>query len=117
MSPARILLADDHELFREGLVGLIDTQPDLEVVGQAGDGLEALTLARDLDPDLIVMDIKEQLTILVCDTMTETKEDKKHCKGCVFSLIKYGVCSYYLLLMPDAIDECKKDHPINEDQL
>lgn len=55
--PARILLVDDHELFREGLAGLVNAQPDLTVVGQAGDGLEALTMARDLQPDLIVMDI------------------------------------------------------------
>ena len=55
--PARILLVDDHELFREGLAGLVNAQLDLTVVGQAGDGLEALTMARDLQPDLIVMDI------------------------------------------------------------
>ncbi len=57
MSHARLILADDHDLFREGLAGLINTQPDLMVAGQAGDGLEALTLVRDVKPDLIVMDI------------------------------------------------------------
>ena len=63
MSQARILLADDHELFREGLVTLINAQPDMTVVGQAEDGFEALTLARDLDPDLIIMDIN----MPICD--------------------------------------------------
>jgi DNA-binding NarL/FixJ family response regulator len=69
MSRAKILLADDHDLFREGLAGLINAQPDLEVVGQAGDGLEALTLARDLKPDLIVMDIN----MPICDGLEATR--------------------------------------------
>jgi two-component system NarL family response regulator len=69
MTTARILIADDHQLFREGLAGLIDAQPDLEVVGQAGDGLEALSLARDLRPELIVMDIK----MPVCDGLEATR--------------------------------------------
>ena len=69
MNRARILLVDDHELFREGLVGLIDAQPDLEVVGQAADGLEALTLVRDLQPDLIVMDIN----MPICDGLEATR--------------------------------------------
>ena len=69
MSRARILLADDHEIFRAGLIGLINAQPDLEVVGQAGDGLEALALACDLKPDLIVMDIK----MPVCDGLEATR--------------------------------------------
>ena len=54
---ARILLADDNALFRHGLASIIDDQPDLTVVGQAADGLEATQLTRDLDVDLIVMDI------------------------------------------------------------
>jgi DNA-binding NarL/FixJ family response regulator len=58
VTAARILLADDHELFREGLARLVDARSDFEVVGQANDGLEALTLARQLKPDLIVMDIR-----------------------------------------------------------
>ncbi|MFN3332329.1 MAG: response regulator [Caldilinea sp.] len=57
MSRWRLLLADDHELFRAGLAGLIDSQPDLQVVGQASDGFEALMLARELRPALLVMDI------------------------------------------------------------
>lgn len=69
MPKSRILLSDDHELFRDGLAGLINAQPDLEVVGQAGDGFEALTLARDLQPDLIVMDI----TMPVCDGLEATR--------------------------------------------
>lgn len=67
--PARILLVDDHELFREGLAGLVNAQPDLAVVGQAGDGLEALTMARDVQPDLIVMDIN----MPICDGLEATR--------------------------------------------
>lgn len=52
----RILLVDDHVLFREGLAGLLDGQPDLEVVGQAGSVSEAITLTHDLEPDLVLMD-------------------------------------------------------------
>ena len=57
MSKHRVLLADDHSLFREGLANIVNAQPDFEVVGEAGDGLEVLVKARELAPDLIVMDI------------------------------------------------------------
>lgn len=69
MTRARILLADDHDLFREGLAGLLNAQVDLETIGQAGDGLEALTLARDLKPDLIIMDIN----MPICDGLEATR--------------------------------------------
>lgn len=69
MTRARILLVDDHDLFREGLAGLVNAQSDLQVVGQARDGLEALTHARDLRPDLIVMDIK----MPICDGLEATR--------------------------------------------
>jgi DNA-binding NarL/FixJ family response regulator len=52
-----LVVVDDHELLRQGIVALLNEQPDMEVVGQAGDGFEALTLARDLEPDLILMDV------------------------------------------------------------
>jgi DNA-binding NarL/FixJ family response regulator len=68
MTTANVLLVDDHELFREGLAGLINAEPDLTVVGKASDGLEALTMARDLQPDLIVMDIN----MPICDGLEAT---------------------------------------------
>ena len=55
--PIRILLADDHPIFRAGLRALLESQPDLEVVGEAGDGAEALARARELLPDIILLDI------------------------------------------------------------
>jgi len=53
-----VIIADDQTLVREGLAMLVDIEPDLEVVGQASDGAEAVELARHLRPDLVVMDIR-----------------------------------------------------------
>ncbi|GAB4528413.1 MAG: response regulator transcription factor [Anaerolineales bacterium] len=58
MNRYRLLLVDDHTLFREGLAGILNGQPDMEVVGEASDGLEALVKARSLRPDLILMDVQ-----------------------------------------------------------
>lgn len=55
--PVRVLVADDHPLYREGLVGLIGTTGDLIVAGQAADGAEAVRLAAELSPDVVVMDV------------------------------------------------------------
>lgn len=57
MSKLRILLADDHTLIRDGLKALINVQQDMEVVGEAGDGMLAYKVAKELQPDLIVMDV------------------------------------------------------------
>jgi DNA-binding NarL/FixJ family response regulator len=54
----RILLAEDHVVMREGLRGLIGRQVDMEVVGEANDGQEAIELARELEPDVIIMDVR-----------------------------------------------------------
>lgn len=56
-APWRVLLADDHAMLREGLAMLVDSQPDMEVVGQAGSGPEAVACARALQPDIAVVDI------------------------------------------------------------
>lgn len=53
----RTLVVDDHALFREGLVGILNAHPDFEVVGEAADGTEAVVKARELVPDLVLMDI------------------------------------------------------------
>jgi NarL family two-component system response regulator LiaR len=56
-SPSRIVVADDHPLIREALTRTIDEQPDLEAVGEATDGLEAVELCRRFQPELILMDV------------------------------------------------------------
>ncbi|HVX65570.1 MAG TPA: response regulator transcription factor [Bryobacteraceae bacterium] len=53
----RILLADDHGVVRKGLRFLLESEPDLEVVGEAADGTEAVQMAAELEPNVIVMDI------------------------------------------------------------
>jgi CheY-like chemotaxis protein len=57
MSKLRILLAEDHETVREGLRLIVNAQSDMEVVGEAGDGREALARAQELLPDIVVMDV------------------------------------------------------------
>ena len=54
----RVLIVDDHQAFRDGLKAVINLQIGMEVVGEAGDGEKAVALARDLLPDIILMDVK-----------------------------------------------------------
>jgi DNA-binding NarL/FixJ family response regulator len=105
MSRVRILLVDDHDLFREGLAGIISTQPDLQVIGEAGDGLEAIVKARELKPDLIMMDIqmpgcdgleatqkiKRELPDIVIVMLTVRDEEEK-----LFEAIRSGAQGYLL---------------------
>ena len=56
--PIRVLLVDDQELFRSGVAVMIDAQPDMEVVGQAGNGREAVRLVDEVAPDVVLMDIR-----------------------------------------------------------
>ncbi|MEJ2226555.1 MAG: response regulator transcription factor [Syntrophobacterales bacterium] len=57
MNPKKIIIVDDHPLFREGLKSIISRNPELELVGETGVGREALKLAENFKPDMVVMDI------------------------------------------------------------
>lgn len=66
----RLLLVDDQSLFRQGLASLLSLEEDLEVIGQANQGQEAITLAEQLQPDVILMDVR----MPICDGVVATHE-------------------------------------------
>ena len=72
--PIRVLLADDHAVMRSGLRLLIDNQADMHVVGEAGDGLQAIDQAAALQPDVILLD----LTMPRLDGLASLKQIREH---------------------------------------
>jgi DNA-binding NarL/FixJ family response regulator len=75
MDKVKVLLADDHSLFREGVRSLLEDQEDIEIVGEAEDGLEAVKLAGTLKPTVILMDINMPVIDGVEATRTILKND------------------------------------------
>ncbi|MCL5962537.1 MAG: response regulator transcription factor [Chloroflexi bacterium] len=71
----RVLLADDHTLFRQGLRQLLEMEPDIEVVAEASDGLDVQTKARQYSPDVILMDINMPVTDGVAATKRIMEEN------------------------------------------
>lgn len=101
--PTKVLIVDDHPVFRGGLRALLSTRPDFSVIGEAHNGEEAVSLARELKPDLVLMDIRmprmtgleatrlikqenPQIRILIL-TVSEDEED-------LFEAIKSGAQGY-----------------------
>ena len=92
-APARVLLADDHDVVRQGFRLVLGTQPDLEVVGEAADGREALELAQRLSPDLVLMDV----TMPVMDGLEATRRLKAEMPGvCVLMFTSHEEPEYLL---------------------
>ena len=104
-SPIRVLLVDDHAILRKGIRALLSTEPDIEVVGEAGDGAEALAQAEVLQPDVILMD----LVMPNMDGITATQQVTTRQPGArvlvltsfvaddkVFPAIKAGALGYIL---------------------
>ena len=73
VTPIRVLIADDHMIVRQGIHALLQAEPDIEVVGEAEDGREAVRLARELKANVVVMD----LTMPVMDGMEATRQIKQ----------------------------------------
>lgn len=78
MSKTKILLVDDQVLFREGLRTLLETQEDFEVVGEAGNGREALEIAERIVPDIVLMDLR----MPVLDGVAATRQLLSSGLGC-----------------------------------
>jgi DNA-binding NarL/FixJ family response regulator len=76
-APVRLLIADDHPIVRAGFEGMLAGQPDLEVVGEAENGEEAVTLAQRLRPDVVLMDLRMPVVDGVEATNRIKEEDPK----------------------------------------
>ncbi len=111
----RVLIVDDHQVVRQGLRTFLELQEDIAVVGEAGDGVTAVEMARQLRPDIVLMDLvmpdldgieaTRQVRALACGTqviaLTSFTEDDK-----VFPAIQAGAASYLLKdVSPDDLAE------------
>lgn len=105
MGTIRVLIVDDHAILREGIRALLNLYPEIEVVGEASDGLEAISKARQLQPDIILMDI----AMPGLGGLEATIEIRKQCPNSrvviltqhedteyIFPILKAGAAGYVL---------------------
>jgi NarL family two-component system response regulator LiaR len=111
-TPIRILIADDHAVVREGLRALIEAKPDMELVGEAEDGVEAVLLARSLKPDVILLDLLMPRMDGI-EAIAEIKQENPNARilvltsfagdDKVFPAIKAGALGYLLKDSPSQV--------------
>lgn len=105
MNKIRVLIADDHAIVREGLRTLIEAQPDIEVVGEATNGEEALNKTREVQPDIVLMDI----TMPIMNGLEATRQIKQNSPDVrilvltmhesdeyFFSILEAGASGYFI---------------------
>lgn len=96
MNKIRVLLAEDHVVVRESIRQFLDREPDLEVIGEAGDGQEAVRLAGQFKPDIVVMDV----AMPNVNGIEATKEIKALCPAtAVLALSAYSYDQYIFALL------------------
>jgi DNA-binding NarL/FixJ family response regulator len=112
VEPIRVLVVDDHALFRRGLEIVLAQEPDIEVVGEAGDGAEAVEQAADLLPDVVLMDVRmpRRSGIEACTAIKDVVPSARIImltisdeEGDLYEAIKAGATGY--LLKEITIDE------------
>lgn len=103
--PIKVLVVDDHALFRRGLQMVLEQEPDIEVVGEASDGAEAVTVASDTTPDIVLMDVRmpKRGGIDACTAIKDTVPSAKIImltisdeEGDLYEAIKAGATGYLL---------------------
>ena len=105
VEPIRVLVVDDHALFRRGLQMVLEQEPDIEVVGEASDGAEAVQTAADTTPDIVLMDVRmpKRGGIDACTSIHETVPSAKIImltisdeEADLYDAIKAGAMGYLL---------------------
>jgi len=115
LQKTRVLLVDDHALFRKGIASLLNNLPEIEIVGEAGSGEEGIRKASELKPDIVILDV-EMPGLSGVETVDFIKKELPDCKvvmltisdedNNLFNSIKNGAQGYLLKSMdPDVLIE------------
>ncbi len=121
MNKIKVIIADDHTVVREGLRQILAKEPDIEVVGEAADGLEALDMVRNMKPDVVLLDIAmpgvsglEAISLIKqtspeCEVVTLTMHSKE---SMIHRMLDSGALGYILKASPvgDVIEAIRAAH-------